>query len=207
MALLSNLTGPPDENAELTRSLQARQLGAFEELLRLYQGPIYGFVYRLLDDPADAPDVTQEIFLKVFRKINGFRGECSLKTWIYRIAVHEASNRRRWFSRWRRNETSMDHDEVWGMLSDPGDTPYESLQKREQRDLVDAALRGVDERLRSAVVLRDLQGLSYNEIAETLEISLGTVKSRILRGREALKERLVELAADGALPGVSYQPE
>ena len=207
MALLTNLNDPPDEHAGLVRRLQARAPGAFEELLRLYQGPIYGFIYRLLDDPVDAPDVTQEIFLKVFRKINGFRGECTLKTWIYRIAVHEASNRRRWFARWRRNETSMDHDEAWNLLSDPGDTPYEKLQKREQRDLVDEALRGVDERLRSAVIMRDLQGLSYNEIADALEISLGTVKSRILRGREALKMRLALIAAEGALPGVSYQPE
>ena len=207
MALLTNLTGPPDEDAALVRRLTARSPGAFEDLLSLYQGPIYGFVYRLLDDSADAPDVTQEIFLKVFRKIEGFRGECTLKTWIYRIAVHEASNRRRWFSRWRRNETPMDGDDIWNMVRDPSDTPYDSLQKREQRDLVDEALRGVDERLRTAVVMRDLQGLSYNEIAETLEISLGTVKSRILRGREALKTRLAHMAAEGDLPGVTYQPE
>lgn len=207
MALLTNLNGPPDEHAELARRLAERAPGAFEELLKLYQGPIYGFVYRLLDDPDDAPDVTQEIFLKVFRKVAGFRGECTLKTWIYRIAVHEASNRRRWFSRWRRNETSIDHDDFINLLSDPGDTPFDRMQKREQRDLVDDALRGVDERLRTAVVMRDLQGLSYNEIAEALEISLGTVKSRILRGREALKTRLAHIAAEGAVPGVFYQPE
>ncbi|MBI1358036.1 MAG: sigma-70 family RNA polymerase sigma factor [Acidobacteria bacterium] len=207
MALFATPTGPPDEDAGLARRLKGRMPGAFEELLAAYQGPIYGFVYRLLDDPSEAPDVTQEIFLKVFRKVDGFRGDCTLKTWIYRIAVHEASNRRRWFSRWRKQELSVDHDETWNLLRDPSDTPFESLRRREQSDLIDQALRGVDERLRTAVVMRDLQGLSYNEIADALEISLGTVKSRILRGREALKSRLSSMAAEGALSGVSYQAE
>ena len=184
-----------DDNADLLDRLRARRPGAFEELLDLYQKPIYGFVYRLLDDPADAPDVTQEVFIKVFRKIGGFRGDCSLKSWLYRIAINEALNRRRWFSRHRRAETPM--DSVNGVsgpaahaLADKGESPFDLTYRREQMALVEQTLRQMDERLRCAVLLRDVEGHSYNDIAEMLQLSLGTVKSRILRGREALKRGL-----------------
>jgi RNA polymerase sigma-70 factor (ECF subfamily) len=148
------------------------------------------------------------VFLKVYRKLGDFRGECSLKTWIYRIAIHEASNRRRWFFRHRQREKPLDgeRDEngyLWEQVKDEGDSPYDALRRREQKEIIAQGLRSMDERLRVALVLRDIEGLSYNEIAETLQISLGTVKSRILRGREALKTRLrrqaPELAPDGCV--------
>ncbi len=202
--------GAPDPEAGLVRRLRCREPQAFNELLDRYQTPIYGFIYRLLDDPADAPDVVQEVFLKVFRKIDDFRGDSTLKTWVYRIAVHEASNRRRWFARHRRQEFSIDSvDEQassWGVLRDTTDSPFDRAARIEQRDLVEDALRELDERLRAAVVMRDLQGLSYNEIAASLEISLGTVKSRILRGREALKAALDRRLA-GAMQGARLQTE
>lgn len=210
MGLLSQQTGPPDEQAGLVRRLKCRSTEAFDELLDCYQGPVYGFVYRLLDRSADAADVTQEVFLKVFRKIDDFRGDCTLKTWVYRIAVNEASNRRRWFKRHRRNETSMEDEngvQRWDWLRDPSASPFDTLQQRERIDLVQDALRDLDERLRAAVVLRDLEGLSYNEIADALEISLGTVKSRILRGREALKIALERRMAAGSLQGAFLQQE
>ena len=210
MGLLSQQTGPPDEQAGLVRRLKCRSTEAFDELLDCYQGPVYGFVYRLLDHSADAADVTQEVFLKVFRKIDDFRGDCTLKTWVYRIAVNEASNRRRWFKRHRRNETSMEDEngvQRWDWLRDPSASPFDTLQQRERSDLVQDALRDLDERLRAAVVLRDLEGLSYNEIADALEISLGTVKSRILRGREALKVALERRMAAGSLQGAFLQQE
>ena len=182
-------------NAGLLDRLRARRPGAFEELLDLYQRPIHGFVYRLLDDPADAPDVTQEVFIKVFCKISGFRGDCSLKSWLYRIAMNEALNRRRWFRRHRRPEMPMESvDGVSGPtargLADESQSPFDLTYRREQMALVEQALRQIDERLRCAVLLRDVEGHSYNEIAEMLQVSLGTVKSRILRGREALKRGL-----------------
>jgi RNA polymerase sigma-70 factor (ECF subfamily) len=210
VGLLSQQAGPPDEQAGLVRRLKCRSTDAFDELLDCYQGPVYGFVYRLLDDSADAADVTQEVFIKVFRKIDDFRGDCTLKTWVYRIAVNEASNRRRWFKRHRRNETPMDDKNGvprWDWLRDPAATPFDALHQREQSDLVQCALRDVDDRLRAAVVLRDLEGLSYNEIADALEISLGTVKSRILRGREALKVALERRMAAGASQGAFLQQE
>lgn len=210
MGLLSLQTGPPDEQAGLVRQLKCRSTEAFDELLDCYQGPVFGFVYRLLDHSADAADVTQEVFLKVFRKIDDFRGDCTLKTWVYRIAVNEASNRRRWFKRHRRQETPLEDEngvQRWDWLRDPSASPYDAVHQREQRDLVQEALRDVDERLRAAVVLRDLEGLSYNEIADALEISLGTVKSRILRGREALKVAIERRTAGGALQGAFLQLE
>lgn len=201
-----------DRDDGLVRRLKCGSAEAFEELLDSYQGPIYGFVFRLLDDSSEAADVTQEVFLKVFRKIEGFRSECSLKTWLYRIAVHEAANRRRWFSRHRRNEFSVDaaREEAglgWTQLADQRGTPFDWLEQREQIDIVESCLREIDSRLRAAVVLRDIEGHSYNEIAATLEISLGTVKSRILRGREALKRRLEKRLRAAAPDAWSLQTE
>jgi RNA polymerase sigma-70 factor (ECF subfamily) len=199
-------------DVELLSRLREQSAGAFEQLVEAYQGPVFGFVYRLLEDPSEAPDVTQEVFLKVFRKLGEFRGECSLKTWIYRIAIHEASNRRRWFFRHRHREKPIELEREedgshWENLVDPRDTPYEALRRREQMELIAEGLRALDERLRVALVLREIEGLSYNEIAETLQISLGTVKSRILRGREALKARLQRQAPELAPENCALQTE
>lgn len=212
MPSIFSRSAAPDPDAGLVRRLKCREPQAFEELLDTYQDPIYGFVYRLLDDPSDAPDVAQEVFLKVFRKIDDFRQDSTLKTWLYRIAVHEASNRRRWFARHRRQEVSVEgvqesNGGAWEWLRDQRDTPYETVKRGEQLDLVEQSLRKVDERLRSAVVLRDIEGMNYNEIAATLGISLGTVKSRILRGREALKAEVHRRLASEALRGVPLQAE
>jgi len=202
----------PDPEAGLVRRLKCRERAAFDELIAAYQGPIFGFVYRQLDDPTEAADVVQEVFLKVFRKVDDFRGDCTLKTWMYRIAVHEASNRRRWFSRHRKGELAMDAPDAnggsrWEWLEDTSESQHDALLRREQLDLIGESLRHVDERLRTAVILRDIQGLSYNEIADALEISLGTVKSRVLRGREALKARLRRQTAGDALDSASWRTE
>lgn len=189
----------PDQEQELLQELREGSEQAFAYLISLYQRPVYNFVFRLLEDPGDAPDVTQEVFLKVFRNIGEFRGECSLKTWIYRIAVNEASNLRRWFSRHRRHELSLDETDGGGpsyasVLADPHENQYEQVLRQERMRAVEKALSQVKESFRAAVVLRDIEGLSYDEIAEILRVSLGTVKSRILRGRGALKHKLAALA-------------
>ena len=209
--LTANINTSGDEG--LLYRLRNRRPGAFEELLDLYQQPIHGFVYRLLEDPSEAPDVTQEVFIKVFCKVGDFRGDSSLKTWLYRIAVHEASNRRRWFSRHRRRETNIldSDDENSGWLSqylvDQSDSPFEATYRQEQRKLVEMTLRRMDERLRTVVILRDIEGLTYNEISETLQVSLGTIKSRILRGREILRARLQQQMAATAPTGAALQTE
>jgi RNA polymerase sigma-70 factor (ECF subfamily) len=171
--------------------------GAYEELIARFEQPVYTLANRLLNDPADAADVVQEVFLKVFRSIGYFRGQSSLKTWIYRITVNEAHNAHRWFFRHRRRETELDGppedtNHHWReTLADRGRSPFEEACGEEQHRIIEAALVRLNPLFKEAVVLRDLADLSYEEIAEVLNVSLGTVKSRILRGREALR---VELA-------------
>jgi RNA polymerase sigma-70 factor (ECF subfamily) len=138
----------------------------------------------------------------VFRGVNSFRGQSSLRTWIYRIAVNEAHNHRRWFVRHCRREVSLEKEgtEQEGrieMAQDPGPSPYDQTLDKETRVLVERALTRINPLFRTAVVLRDIQNMSYEEIAEILQISLGTVKSRILRGREALKRELTQQTNSG----------
>lgn len=179
-------------DALLVERLKSCDEQAYETLLSRFQQPIYNLCYRLVNDPADAADVTQEVFLKVFRSIDHFRGQSTLKTWIYRIAVNEAYNHRRWFSRHRKQEVGLEvEDETsrpWlESISDPARDPYELALNEERHQLIESSLREINSDFRAAVILRDLEDLSYEEIAEVLQISLGTVKSRILRGRESLR--------------------
>jgi len=182
----------------LVEALRLGREEAYEKLIQRYQHPVYNLVCRLVGPGDDPADVVQEVFLKVFRKIGSFRGESSLKTWIYRIAVNEAHNQRRWFSRHRKREVEMDApaDEDAGgrnysdTLPDPGKSPYEEVLHGETMALIEEALARIKPVFREAVVLRDIEGLAYEEIAEVLQVSLGTVKSRILRGREALRKEL-----------------
>jgi RNA polymerase sigma-70 factor, ECF subfamily len=185
------------EEASIVAELKAGSEEAYNWLIARYHQPIYSLVYRILTDPSDAADTTQEVFLKVFRGMNRFNGDCSLKTWLYRIAIHEASNQRRWWFRHKSKETSMERQDEDGnsfglcdTLVDPGESPLETLAHQEVRARVEQELKQVPEPYRTTVVLRDIEGLAYDEIAEVLEISLGTVKSRLIRGREALKKRL-----------------
>lgn len=183
------------EDAWLVEGLRSGDERAYEVLVTDYQQPVYNLVLRLLNDPSDANDVVQEVFLKVFRKVGAFRGDSSLKTWIYRVAVNEAYNYQRWFSRHRKQEVELESDEPTGLdyyhrLSDPGRSPYDCVADTEQHALIEDALGRLNPSFRAAVVLRDIEELSYEEIAEILQIALGTVKSRILRGREALRKEL-----------------
>jgi RNA polymerase sigma-70 factor (ECF subfamily) len=175
--------------------LRSGEEEAYEELVEKFQVPVFSLVSRLLNDPVEASDVTQEVFVKIFRGVGAFRGQSSLKTWVYRIAVNEAYNHRRWFRRKRGNEVGLDDEQCDGMtfedvLKDHGRSPFEITMDHETRERIELALRALKPAFRAAVVLRDVEGLSYEEIAEVLEISLGTVKSRILRGREALRQLL-----------------
>jgi RNA polymerase sigma-70 factor (ECF subfamily) len=189
------------QESAIVAELKAGSEEAYAWLIGEFHQPIYSMVYRMVADPADAADTTQEVFLKVFRGMKHFHGESSLKTWIYRIAVHEASNRRRWWFRHKARETSMEPlqaDAESGtatglkdLLVDQAESPFDSLVHEEIRARVEQELRKVPEPYRTTVVLRDLEEMSYEEIAEITEVSLGTVKSRLTRGREALRQRLV----------------
>ena len=183
------------EDLRLIELLRAGAETAYEELLNRFQQQVYTLAVRLLNDPAEAADVVQEVFLKIFRNISSFRGQSTLKTWIYRITVNEAHNARRWFFRHRRREVELDTDPEesrnWKeIIPDRSRSPFDMALEGEQHSLIEAALGRINPIFREAVVLRDITDLSYEEIAEILGISLGTVKSRILRGRDALREEL-----------------
>jgi RNA polymerase sigma-70 factor (ECF subfamily) len=197
---LASAIGARAEEAAIVAELKAGSEEAYAWLIGEFQRPVYGLVYRMVSDPADAADTTQEVFLKVFRGMKHFHGESSLKTWIYRIALHEAANRKRWWFRHKAQETSIEPSESDGIagpdeamrnaLTDHNDSPFDNVAHRELRQRVDAELRHLPEPYRTTLILRDLEDMSYEEIAEVLQISLGTVKSRLTRGRQALKERL-----------------
>jgi RNA polymerase sigma-70 factor (ECF subfamily) len=182
-------------DALLVERLRQGEDAAFEELLSQYQDAVYNLVFRLLNHSADAQDVAQEVFLKVFRNLGRFEGKSTLKTWIYRIAINESYNHRRWFGRHRKGEVSLMAEEEYArnlcdVLPDRARSPFDLASDSETRLLIEEGLSRINPVFRAAVVLRDLEDLSYEEVAEVLEVSLGTVKSRILRGREALRHEL-----------------
>jgi RNA polymerase sigma-70 factor (ECF subfamily) len=188
------------QESAIVAELKAGSEEAYAWLIGEFHQPIYSLVYRMVADPADAADTTQEVFLKVFRGMKHFHGESSLKTWIYRIAVHEAYNRRRWWFRHKAREMSMEAQPgvetgaaagLKDLLVDESESPFDNVVREEVRVRVEEELRRVPEPYRTTVILRDLEEMSYEEIAEITQVSLGTVKSRLTRGREALKQRLV----------------
>ncbi|MBZ5667520.1 MAG: sigma-70 family RNA polymerase sigma factor [Acidobacteriia bacterium] len=194
---LASAIGARTEESAVIAELKAGSEEAYSRLIGEFHQPIYGLIYRIVNDPSDAADTTQDVFLKVFRGMKHFHGESSLKTWIYRIALHEAANRRRWWFRHKAQETPIDpigagECEFSGdnRLVDRGESPFEKFAHTEVRAAVEQALTQVPEPYRTALILRDLEDLSYEEIAEVLGISLGTVKSRITRGRDALRKKL-----------------
>lgn len=187
------------EELSLVRELKAGSEMAFAQLIAQYSRPVYSLIARSLRDPADAADVTQEVFVKVFRNIHSFHGEASLRTWIYRIAVHEASNQRRWWTRHKQQELTLDESReneegeslsLGDMLATGEASPFENVARAQLRERVEAALHQIPEVFRTAVVLREIEGFAYEEIAEILETNVGTVKSRLMRGRAALREAL-----------------
>lgn len=170
----------------------------FEELFRRYHGMVYQLGFRVLGDREEALDLAQEVFLIVFRRLSRFRGESSLKTWIYRITVNLAANRCRWWNRLRRRGTvsldvhlsKNDQRDLSEILECRGESPEATLLLSEERQQIERSILELPLLQRIAVVMRDIEGMSYEEIAEATQVSLGTVKSRIARGREELKRRL-----------------
>ena len=189
----------PDETA-LVAELRAGSEEAFAWLIAHYHQPIFSLLARTVRNSADAADLTQEVFVKVFRGIHGFHGESSLRTWIYRIALREASNQRRWWMRHQQHEIPIEQEMGEGdngrpvllkdMLVDPAESPYDAALHEENRAHVEQALRQVPEPFRSTLILRDIEGFSYEEVAAMQGVNLGTVKSRLVRGRASLRALL-----------------
>lgn len=175
--------------------LQANEDAAYDELVRTYHSSMFHVAYRMLGDAADAADVVQEIFVKVFRNIGSFRGDSSLKTWIFRIAFSEILNRLRWWKRRYRSYTvSLDDapvDSLPMQVPDSQPSPLQALESKERNLAIQEALTKLSSDHRSILILRDIEGFSYNEIADVLGVSTGTVKSRLARARADMKRSLM----------------
>ena len=187
----------PAEDQFLER-LRRGETAAFEQFVAERSGDIYALLFRLTSDPEEARDLTQETFLRAFQGIQRFRGDADLKTWIYRIAINQARNRWRWWRRRRRDATVSldatigDREQTIGATLrdvDAIDPEQEALAREREGQLRDA-LQNLRSSYREAVVLRDVEGFSYEEIAATLQINIGTVKSRLSRGRLELRRKL-----------------
>jgi RNA polymerase sigma-70 factor (ECF subfamily) len=187
----------PNSEALFIERLQSGDPVAFEQLVNERSGEIFGLLYRLTENREEARDLTQETFLRAFQSINSFRGEADLRTWIYRIAINQARNRWRWWRRRRRESTlSLDSTDDAGhqalisrLKSDNSDPEHDALTRERER-MLNRALKGLRRVYREAVVLRDIEGFAYEEIAVALDINVGTVKSRLARGRQELRRKL-----------------
>ena len=178
--------------------LKKGDANAFETLVTERSGEIYGLLYRLTENTEEARDLTQETFLRAFQNIENFRGDADLRTWIYRIAINQARNRWRWWRRRRRDVTvSLDvaNDQrnkplTATLRSERGETPEQETLAHERERVLRKALTDLRRVYREAVILRDIEGLTYEEVAAALQISVGTVKSRLARGRRELRSML-----------------
>jgi RNA polymerase sigma-70 factor (ECF subfamily) len=177
--------------------LKRGEAAAFEELVAERSGEIYGLLFRLTENSEEARDLTQETFLRAFQSIGRFRGEADLRTWIYRIAINQARNRWRWWRRRRRDSTvSLDSTQgpttqtVISTLAESSDNPEQQTLAHERELVLRSALHKVGQAYRETVILRDIEGFTYEEIASTLGINVGTVKSRLARGRQELRLKL-----------------
>jgi RNA polymerase sigma-70 factor (ECF subfamily) len=189
----------PKVEDQFIEKLKRGDAAAFEKLVNERSGEIYGLLYRLTENAEEARDLTQETFLRAFQSINHFRGESDLRTWIYRIAINQARNRWRWWRRRRREATvSLDEPEIGGgrlglvatLKSPTARDPEQHTLQNERERALQKALSGLRRVYRETVVLRDIEGFAYEEIANTLNISVGTVKSRLARGRQELRRKL-----------------
>jgi RNA polymerase sigma-70 factor (ECF subfamily) len=189
----------PSAEEQFLERLKAGDAMAFNRLVEERNGDIYALLYRLTEDPEEARDLTQETFLQAFRHLASFRGDADLRTWLYRIAVNQARNRWRWWKRRRRDRTvSLDapvSDDIdaplsAGLADDEGLDPERQALAREREVALHAALKSLSRPYREVIVLRDIEGLSYEEVATALDLNVGTVKSRLSRGRNELRRRL-----------------
>ncbi len=187
----------PRAEAEFIERLRKGEAAAFEELVAERSGEIYGLLFRLTENSEEARDLTQETFLRAFQSIGRFRGEADLRTWIYRIAINQARNRWRWWRR-RRRDSTVSLDATQGQsnqalivtLIESSENPEQQTLTHERELALRSALQKVGRAYRETVILRDIEGFTYEEIATTLGIKVGTVKSRLARGRQELRRKL-----------------
>ncbi len=173
------------DELNLAKRLKDGELTDFAELVRRYEDRIYNLCRYLVRDPRDAQDAAQDVFLKAYRGLKDFRPDSSLYTWIYRIAVNTSLDYRRRSRREASREAALSDD-----LPSAQPLPDQVYESKEITEAIQAALPRLREKLRAPIVLREIEGLSYEEIAKVLDLSVGTVKSRISRARDELRNLL-----------------
>jgi RNA polymerase sigma-70 factor (ECF subfamily) len=185
--------------ARLVKEARSGSMEAFDELIRLFQDRIYNLAYRMVNNHADASDLTQEIFVKLHRSLGKFRGQSRFSTWLHAVAANHCrtglrKSRRIGFHESRSLDEPLDPGEGDARRAiepqDPGATPATALEHRELGERIGAVVAALPEDLRAVLVLRDVQGLEYEEIARALGCELGTVKSRLWRARFRVKDEL-----------------
>ena len=185
---------------EFLEKLQTGDAAAFDQLVTRYSADVYALLFRLTENAEEAADLTQETFLNALRGIKKFRGEADLKTWLFRIAINESRNRFRWWKR-RNKQNTISIDASVGESETPlsetfssaSPNPEENALRLERETVLKKALLALPDVFRETIILCDIEGLSYEEIAQTLEINIGTVKSRIARGRDELRRKLKDI--------------
>jgi RNA polymerase sigma-70 factor (ECF subfamily) len=192
-----SITGRAEEHSLVARA-RAGDHEAFEALVRQHQQQVFAVAYRMLGNRDEAADVAQEVFVRAYRSLKAFRGEARLSTWLVSISMNQCRNRRRWWARHRRVvvaslDDPLDDAEdatLAARTPDPGPTPAAEAQRRDVQRQLHAALQQLEAPDREIIVLRDLHGYAYDDIAQILKCRLGTVKSRLSRARLALRSSL-----------------
>ena len=174
-------------DAECVRRVQQGHIDTFEVLVRRYEKPIFNLAYRLLGDYDEAAEVTQDVFLSAFKSLHQFRGEANFSTWLYRIGLNHASTRRKNMNSTQRRHLPLDGTEV---IAGGAADPAKSVESKEIQQRVQEALNTLNAEDARIILLRDLQDISYEKVAAMLEIPVGTVKSRLHRARQALRNSL-----------------
>ncbi|HEX2260643.1 MAG: sigma-70 family RNA polymerase sigma factor [Candidatus Binatia bacterium] len=174
-------------DAECVRRVQQGDTDSFEVLVRRHEKAIFNLIYRLLGNYDEAAEVAQEVFLSAFKSIHQFRGEANFSTWLYRIGLNHASTRRKSLQSSQQRHIPLDGTEV---IADGAFDPAKNVEHKEIQQRVQQALNSLDPEDARIVLLRDLQDIPYEDVAEMLDIPVGTVKSRLHRARQALKTSL-----------------
>jgi RNA polymerase sigma-70 factor (ECF subfamily) len=186
-------------DTQFLENLKAGDPAAFDQLVNRYSPDIYALLVRLTEDLEEAKDLTQETFLRALRNIKSFRGEADIKTWLFRIAINESRNRRRWWMRRKKNVTvSLEAEtETLGLneriASPSSENPEMAAINHERGQAIQQALQELPQNYREVIILRDIEGLTYEEIASALQANVGTIKSRIARGRDELRRKLKDI--------------
>jgi RNA polymerase sigma-70 factor, ECF subfamily len=182
---------------EFIESLKSGDALAFNLFVNRYSNKVYALLFRLTENQQEAEDLTQDTFLRALKAIKNFRGDADLKTWLFRIAINESKNRWRWWKR-RKNDLTISLDaesdfsetSLSETIADVSDNPEAAVLRREREFQLRKMLRELPQNFREVIILRDIEGLSYEEIAAALSTNVGTIKSRIARGREELRKKL-----------------